>query len=97
MIELNQVLTIVLRWLLISVLFAAPIAIAKHQFDHYDTAQPIEQCKLCAHTQPIDNGSTATAHIRPPVIINLGKQTTKLVTNLQQKQVNHFLSRAPPR
>lgn len=97
MIELNQVLAYVLRWLLIGVLFAAPIAIAKHQFEHHDTAQPIEQCKLCAHSQSIDNNSTSTTHVCPTNIINLGIQANKLTTNLQQEQVNHFLSRAPPR
>lgn len=94
---MNQVLTSVLRWLLISILFAAPIAIAKHQFDHYDTAQSIDQCKLCAHVQPFDDGPPTTANLHALNIIKLGQQANELTTDLQQKQVNHFLTRAPPK
>lgn len=78
-------------------LFAAPIAIAKHQLDHHDVAQSIEQCKLCAHKQPLDDGSLTLAQVRTLSIISFDVQTNELTTNLQQRQVNHFLSRAPPR
>lgn len=97
-IELTQVFAIIIRWLMISVLFAAPLAIAKHQLEHYESAQAvIEQCNFCAKSQSLDSFSISAIQVRTSGIINLGTQTNKLSKNLQHDQVNHFLSRAPPR
>lgn len=83
---------------MISVLFAAPLAIAKHQLDHYESAQAvIEQCNFCAKSQSLDSFSVSPVQVRTSGIINLGTQTNELIQDLQHNQVNHFLSRAPPR
>lgn len=81
---------------MISVLFAAPLAIAKHQLDHYQSAQPIEQCHFCAQPQSLDSNAVSAVAVHALSIINLGKQTNDLDTHSQNDQANHFLSRAPP-
>lgn len=95
MIELNKLIALVCKWLLVSVLFAAPIASAKHQLDHIDSIQTAEQCDLCAHALSIETGDLPQ-NIKPELVTISSDQPNSIILQLTQQQERRFLSRAPP-
>ncbi len=95
MIELNKLLALVIKWLLVSVLFAAPIASAKHQLDHIDIIQTAEQCDLCGHALSIETGDLSQS-IRPEFSTISSYQPNTIIVQSLQQQERRFLSRAPP-
>ncbi len=96
MIGLNKVLALVCKWLLISALFAAPIAIAQHQLDHLDHIQTAEQCDLCAHSKSFDNDKPTPQQIKPAKLVKASFKPNLINIQLSQRTENNFLSRAPP-
>lgn len=95
MFELNKLIALVVKWLLVSVLFAAPIASAKHQLDHIDTIQTAEQCDLCAHALSIETGDLSKS-IKLEFSTISSYQPNSIILQLTQQQERRFLSRAPP-
>ena len=95
MIGLNKLIALVCKWLLVSVLFAAPIASAKHQLDHIDSIQTAEQCDLCSHALSIESGDLSQS-IESKLCIISSYQPNSIILQLTQQQERRFLSRAPP-
>lgn len=76
-------------------LFAAPIAMAKHQLDHIEHIQTAERCDLCAHAPSLDTGDLAQHLVEKTVTIS-SSQANSIILQLPQQQEHRFLSRAPP-
>ena len=90
-------MSVLFRWLLISALFMAPIAIAQHQLDHLQDTQTIEHCDLCAHSQSIDPDTELNSQLNSDPLCYLQHSVFSTITNHKFNLSSSFLSRAPPR